>query len=107
MKYNKTECPIIGHKYEVDFGNVVYHLHFIDDKQMHYKAVGNAQEEGTVKVQRTMLRHNLYLVSWQESDKTTVTHVQDFQNMVIYSNITTSENDFIYTRGNLKALINN
>ena len=104
MKKDKTELPVIGRRFEVDFGDISYELHFINETQLHYKALGDVKEEATVEVERIRLRRNLYLVSWQEGDKTTVTHVQDFKNMAIYSNITTAGNELIRLRGTVKEL---
>lgn len=104
MKNEKDEVRVIGQRFEVDFGDASYRLHFIDETQLHYKGLGGLLEEATVEIQRTRLRQNLYLVTWQEEDKTTVTHVQDFKNMVIYSNITATDNIFIRLQGTVKAI---
>jgi hypothetical protein len=43
----------------------------------------------------------LYMLYWQEQDKTTVVHVDDFRKMVSYSNITLPDGTFLNFSGPL------
>jgi hypothetical protein len=44
------------------------------------------------------------MVTWQEGDKTTVTHVEDYQNGTLFTNITTADGQFFNLKGTLKVI---
>ncbi len=44
------------------------------------------------------------MVCWQEADKTTVVHVQDFENGIIHTNVTVPNGVFILHSGTLKEV---
>ncbi len=85
---------IIGHKFNFDFGeNAVYQLHFIDPNYLDVIVVKDPKyPAGTLnlfQIQMTAVRPNVYMVTWVEPDtKNTVTHLEDFENNIAYTNIT-------------------
>jgi hypothetical protein len=44
------------------------------------------------------------MFSWQEASKTTVVHVVDFENRIVYANSTHSGGAFLRMKGTLKRL---
>jgi hypothetical protein len=85
-----------GHVYLVTFRNsqdqIVFMVELDFDesgKRLTYTGIrtdGSRGESETVDIRATYLRDNLFLVTWQEKNGTFVTHVEDFENSVIYSN---------------------
>lgn len=83
-----------GKKYLFDFGDKArYQLYFVDDTNLEVTVVEDSYyAKGTVNhfdIQVTPLREKLYMLTWIE-DKTgnTVTHVEDYENMTVCTNIT-------------------
>jgi hypothetical protein len=58
----------------------------------------------TVQIAVTPIRPGVFLICWQEGDKTTVVHVEDFENGIVSTNITDRGGAFICRRGTLKQL---
>ena len=48
------------------------------------------------------LRPNLFMVNWQETNKLTVTDIEDYEKGVIYANMTTPKHNFISAKGTLR-----
>ena len=95
--------PGAGHVVRVNFGK--WDLHFASPTQMTYTPAGEPVSEGeTVKVTITPIRPEVFMVTWQESDGTTVTHVEDFQQRILYTNITTKDGKFYNKKGTLEVV---
>jgi len=58
----------------------------------------------TVQIAVTPIRPGVFLICWQEADKTTVVHVQDFENGIVHTHITERIGAFIRRSGTLKKL---
>ena len=103
-----TNMEIIGHKFNFHFGqNAVYQLHFIDAKHLDVTVMKDPNyATGTLnhfEIQMTEVRTNVYMVTWVEPDtKNTVTHLEDFENNIAYTNITDVASKQFY---NLKGTI--
>ena len=99
---------IIGRKFNFHFGeNAVYQLHFIDAKHLNVTVMKDPNyATGTLnhfEIQMTEVRPNVYMVTWVESDtKNTVTHLEDYENNIAYTNITNVASKQFY---NLKGTI--
>ena len=68
----------VGHRYFVDFHAFRVQLFFESDTQMTYTEVnpdGTLGGSETVTIKVVPVRDHIFLVTWQESDKTTVVHV--------------------------------
>lgn len=98
--------PIIGHLFEADFGAITFHLYFETDSSMTFTQVRGPQvgKKQTVIYRKVETKPNVYFVYWQEADKTTVTDLQDYENQIVYSNITTPKNEFLNLKGTLKPI---
>jgi hypothetical protein len=98
--------PAVGHVYEAHFGSWVHHLRFESEAVM---MLTNAEgpfagTSETVEIAVTPIRPSVFMICWQEADKTTVVHVEDFENGIVYTNVTERGGAFICRRGTLKQL---
>jgi hypothetical protein len=99
--------PGIGHRYLVDFGTWKTRLEFHSETSLTYTGVKNdgtlgASENVTISVDP--VRDLLFLVTWQESDKTTVVHLEDYKENGITTHITGPDGRFSIYKGTM-ALI--
>jgi hypothetical protein len=85
---------VIGKTYLFDFGeSAKYRLRFVDERNLEVTVVADSYyKPGTLNkfvTQRTQLRPDLYMATWTEpATGNTVIHVQDFENGIVYINIT-------------------
>ena len=101
-----THFPAIGHVYEANFGSWVHHLHYESETVMTL-TIAEGPFEGTsetVQITVTPIRPGVFMVCWQEKDKTTVVHVEDFENGIVHTNITERSGAYIRRSGTLKKL---
>jgi hypothetical protein len=101
-----THFPAVGHVYEANFGSWVHHLHFASETVM---TLTNAEgpfagSSETVQIAVTPIRPGVFMICWQEADKTTVVHVEDFENGIVYTNITQPRGGFLHRSGTLKQV---
>lgn len=101
---NKIE--IIGKKFKADFGGYVFELHFESETQLTWTALadGGFGDFETVEITRTEIRPDLFMVYWKEKSGARVTHVQDFENNTVYTNIADAGHGFINLKGTLTPL---
>ncbi|NCD69669.1 MoaF-related domain-containing protein [Mucilaginibacter agri] len=99
---------IIGNKYLVTFGMAKATLNFDSETSLTFNII---EKEGqkqniteTVAIKLTELRPQLYLVTWQEENGTTVTQVQDYENETVYSNWTASCGLFTNIKGTIQKV---
>ncbi|MCX6500153.1 MAG: MoaF N-terminal domain-containing protein [Arthrobacter sp.] len=84
----------MGRKYIFDFGdNAKYELNFVAEDKLEVTVITDSSySAGTLNkfnITRTELRPDLYLVTWvEETTGNTVTHVQDYENLIAYTSIT-------------------
>lgn len=89
--------PAAGHTYRVDFGGGnAFEIAFGHNADMTFTKLQEPNKGQVEKIHYThkQLRDGLYMVYWQEKDKTTVVHVEDFANGQVYSNITFPDGTF-------------
>jgi hypothetical protein len=99
--------PAVGHRYLVDFVAFRVELQFTSDTWLTYYNVGaNGAIEGseTVAIRVEPITHSIFLVTWQESDKTTVVHVENYEKNTIVTNIIGSDLKFDQFHGTFKQL---
>jgi type IV secretory pathway TrbF-like protein len=85
------EFPAVGRRYLVDFVKFRVELAFASETSMTYynlNSTGDRVGQETVMVAVESVRDGLFLVTWTESDKTTVVHLEDYRRMHIIINIT-------------------
>ena len=83
--------PAVGHRYLVNFQAFRVELYFASETSLTYTGVradGSHGDSETVAITVEPIRDGLFLVTWQEFDKTTVVHLEDYKNLAIITNIT-------------------
>jgi hypothetical protein len=99
--------PGTGHRYLVDFAAFKVGLDFVSEASLTYtgiKADGSHGPSETVSISIEAIRDELFLVTWQESDKTTVVHLEDYKQNMIITSITDPENVFEQFHGTMKLV---
>ena len=89
--------PAVGQRYLVDFVAFRVELYFSSIASMTYTSIGKDGSRGgseTVAITVEPIRDQLFLVTWQEADKTTVVHLEDYKLMTIVTNITGTDGSF-------------
>ena len=85
---------MVSNAYLFDFGEgAKYELRFLSDSKLDVTVVEDANyPAGTLNhfdIEITPIRDHVYMVTWVEKDTgNTVTHVEDFANAVVWTNIT-------------------
>ncbi|OGS45842.1 MAG: hypothetical protein A2539_05590 [Elusimicrobia bacterium RIFOXYD2_FULL_34_15] len=98
--------PAIGHIYQANFGDVIFHLNFESETKMTYTMIKGPMKGTyeTVNITVKQIRQEVFMIYWQEDDMTTVVHVEDFEKGIVYANITQTNGTFINLEGSLKIL---
>jgi hypothetical protein len=99
--------PAVGHVYRVDFGAFVVELDFASETKMTYTGIrpdGSRTHPETVVIEATYIKDDVFMVTWQENDKTAVVHVEDYKNKVIYTNITNPDASFQKFKGTVTLI---
>lgn len=93
--------PGVGHTYEVDYGDYVFQIEFHSVRSMTFVGMKGdlTGVSETVEISVTPIRPGVFMVAWQEANQTTVIHVEDFENGIIYANITFPGNIFVRLQG--------
>jgi phenolic acid decarboxylase len=104
MKNNLT-----GNRFLADLGAFKSELFFESDDSLVFKIVegGGPGEPGhTEKVQIavTEVRPQVYMVAWKEATGATVTHIEDHENGILYSNATLPDGSFYTMKGTIRPL---
>jgi hypothetical protein len=92
-----NEFPAVGHRYFVDFKAFRVQLYFESEISLTYTGVnpdGTLGGSETVTIKVETIGDCLFLVTWQESDKTTVVHIEDYKHQTIITNITNPDLTF-------------
>lgn len=85
-----SNFPGFGHKFLVDFVAFRVELSFTMPSSLTYSVInpdGTKAGSETVQIGIENISSNIFLVTWQEHDKTTVVHVEDFAKNTIVTNI--------------------
>jgi hypothetical protein len=99
--------PATGHRYLVDFKAFRVELYFQSESSLTYTSVKQDGSHGgseTVSITVEPIRDQLFLVTWQEADKTTVVHLEDYKNNTIITNITEPDGTFSKFQGQMKLI---
>jgi hypothetical protein len=99
--------PPVGHRYLVDFQAFRVELFFASDNSLTYTGIkpdGSRGDSETVTICVEPIRDELFLVTWQEADKTTVVHLEDYKNNTIITNITDANKIFSKFHGTMTLI---
>jgi hypothetical protein len=92
-----SDFPGAGHKYLVDFQAFKVILAFASDTSMTYTVLnpdGSPGQTEPVTIKAENIAPQVYLVTWVESDNTTVVHIEDYGRNTIITNITSQVPQF-------------
>jgi len=92
-----SDFPGTGHRYLVDFQAFKVIMSFASDTSLTYtplKPDGSPSDPATVVIKAESIAPDIWLVTWTESDNTTVVHIEDYGRKTIITNITTPPPDF-------------
>ena len=107
MRTSSTPFPAIGYRYLVDFQAFRTELFFASATELTYTGVradGSHGASETVTIEIEPVAELLYLVTWQESDRTTVVHLEDYQENTIVTHITAPDGTFSKYHGRMTQL---
>lgn len=103
----RSPYPAIGRKVEVDFSTGKFVLDYKDNKTMSFTGTNGAFKGAADTVQYTVteVASNVFMVYWHEP-KTgdNVTHVQDYNKNVVYTNIASKDGSLNHFKGKLTIL---
>jgi hypothetical protein len=99
--------PSVGRRYAVDFVAFKVELYFSSVTSLTYTPIGADGVRGkpeTVTIRAEAIGVDLFLVTWQEHDKTTVVHIEDYAKYTIITNITNTDNSFQQFHGSFTLI---
>lgn len=94
--------PAAGRKLLVTFPKFRAELDFHSHESLTwtlFNADGSRGRFETVAISVQPIAEAIFMVTWQEANKTTVVQVEDFAQKVIYTNITRPDGTFLQSRG--------
>lgn len=102
--------PLIGKKVFIDYDHSKYNVNYLDATVMKIDgSFGDTPVRGVVEYKSVLVDKNIYMVFWfEEFSKMSVTQVQNFNTLKVYTNIVnvvTSE--FYHLRGKMTIMKNN
>jgi hypothetical protein len=106
MKNNLT-----GKRFLADLGTFKAELFFESDDSLSFMILegGGPGEQGhTEKVQIaiTEVRPQVFMIAWKEATGATVTHIEDHENGILYSNATLPDGSFYTMKGTIHPIQN-
>ncbi len=100
---------LTGNRYLMDVGVLKTELFFDTDETMIFTVIegGSLTKNGyteKVEIKIAEVRPHVYMIAWKEDSGATVTHVEDHENGIIYSNATLPDSSFYTMKGTIKPL---
>ncbi len=86
-----------------DFGAKTFELYYQNQQTLiltELKGPSPGRKQ-TLNVKVVELRSKLFMVNWQESNKLTVTDIEDYEQGIVYANLTTTNDNFENLKGTL------
>lgn len=104
MKNNLT-----GKKFLADLGAFKSELFFGQDDSLTFRIIagGGPAEPGhteTVQIAISEVRPQVFMIAWKEATGATVTHIEDHENGILYSNATLPDGNFYTMTGTITPL---
>ncbi|WP_419868646.1 MoaF-related domain-containing protein [Chryseobacterium sp. CT-SW4] len=103
----KSPYPAIGKQVTVDFGELKFRLDFKDNKTMSFVGTEGSSKGVTDTVEYTAVEvaKNVFMVYWHEPKTgANVTHIQDYNKNVVYTNIAEKDGSFAHFKGTITIL---
>lgn len=102
----QTAFPGIGHTFVVDFGDYAVDLRFESDTRMSHTQI-RGPEHGrseSVDIGVAEIRPDVWLVSWQETDRTSVVQIEDFEQGLVRMIVTGPDLRLVRSEGTMKRV---
>lgn len=98
---------LTGNRYAMDVDVLKTELYFESDESMVFTIIdgGSLAKDGySERVETTIveIRPEVYMVAWKEASGATVTHLEDHEKGIIYSNTTLANGDFYTLKGTIR-----
>lgn len=91
--------------YELEFPEFTAEISVLSSHELLYEIKeGRFERKEVVNYQALHLRHGVFVVSWQEKDKSTVVQVEDFVNKKISAYTTLPDHTFVRIEGNIRFI---
>ncbi len=106
----KNNWSIFDSVFEAIFADKTFHLCYKDEGEGNATLTlieirgPNAGNKLLLPVKIIELRHKLFMVTWQEPNKETVTEIEDYENGFLYANITSPRDKFFTLKAELKMV---
>lgn len=102
---------LTGNRYIMDVGVLKTELYFETDESMIFTVIdgGALTETGyseRVSITIAEVRPRVYMIAWKELSGATVTHVEDHEHGIMYSNATLPDGGFYTMKGTIKPVEN-
>jgi hypothetical protein len=97
-----ADFPGVGHKFVADFTQFRFEQIYPSESSLQYTALnldGTRGASQTVDVHVQPAGDALFIVTWQEANKTTVVQVQDYAKKHIYTHLTLPDGTFLKLQG--------
>lgn len=104
---SSSTFPGAGRKFSVIFPAFRATLDFHSELSLTWTLINADGSHGrteTVAIRTQEVAPSVFLVTWQEANKTTVVQVEDFANGVIFTNITRPDGTFLQNKGTFSEL---
>jgi hypothetical protein len=101
-----NSSPPVGHRYFVDFRDFQVELDFTSESSLTYYNLdknGNKVGSETVTIKVEPITEGIFLVTWQESDKTTVVHIEDYRRLTSSQTSPARSKPVLCVTGDFKA----
>ena len=98
----ESAFPAVGRRLLVTFPAFRAELHFHSMSSLTWYLLnpdGTKGRSETVAIRVQPVADKVFLIAWQEANKTTVVQVEDFERKVIYTNITRPDGTFLQSKG--------
>lgn len=100
---------LTGNRYRMDVGILKTELYFESDDALVFTVLegGTLTKNGYSERVETVIaeiRPQVYMVAWKEISGATVTHVEDHENRIIFSNATLPDGSFYTLKGTIQPL---
>jgi hypothetical protein len=100
----ESAFPVVGRRLLVTFPGFRTELHFHSTSSLTWYLLnsdGTTGRSEKVAIRIQSVADKVFLVTWQEANKTTVVQVEDFERKVILTNITRPDGTFLQSKGTL------
>ncbi|HZP86964.1 MAG TPA: hypothetical protein VFB54_09080 [Burkholderiales bacterium] len=97
-----SDFPGVGRRYLVTFPTFRVELHFESVSSLTWTLINTDGSRGRyekVAIRVQAVAGTIFLITWQEANKTTVVSVEDFGQRIMFSNITRADGTFLQAKG--------